>query len=128
MTAVMVEEQEILSVMAIVIEPIVSENRHLGLIQAHAAACKSCYLLLLVCWQHPSASYGFTTPRSLSKYRSSHFNISVGDLCPEVTDAALFAFFLGIFYLLVVDAWREQGRAALLGVLRKKAVHQTLWR
>ncbi|XP_010233931.1 uncharacterized protein LOC104583445 isoform X2 [Brachypodium distachyon] len=39
MTAVMVEEQEILSVMAIVIEPIVSENRHLGLIQAHAAAC-----------------------------------------------------------------------------------------
>ncbi|XP_010233943.1 uncharacterized protein LOC104583445 isoform X4 [Brachypodium distachyon] len=48
MTAVMVEEQEILSVMAIVIEPIVSENRHLGLIQAHAAACKSCYLLLLV--------------------------------------------------------------------------------
>ncbi|XP_010233940.1 uncharacterized protein LOC104583445 isoform X3 [Brachypodium distachyon] len=96
MTAVMVEEQEILSVMAIVIEPIVSENRHLGLIQAHAAAC--------------------------------HFNISVGDLCPEVTDAALFAFFLGIFYLLVVDAWREQGRAALLGVLRKKAVHQTLWR
>ncbi|XP_024318620.1 uncharacterized protein LOC104585111 isoform X5 [Brachypodium distachyon] len=32
--------------------------------------------------------------------RSGHFNISMGDLCPEVTDAALFAFFLGIFYLL----------------------------
>lgn len=31
---------------------------------------------------------------------SGHFNIFVGDLCPEVTDAALFAFFRWIYQLL----------------------------
>ncbi|XP_014757601.1 uncharacterized protein LOC104585111 isoform X6 [Brachypodium distachyon] len=41
MTAVMVEEQEILSVMAIVIEPIVSENLPFGF---DSSTCRSVYV------------------------------------------------------------------------------------